>query len=166
MLIRILGGTMLMIAALWGGRQASASIRAGAKLFRSFLNALELLRADIAAFVPLSESLRHASSAHGSAARFFEAAALRMETENRVFSEIWTEELTRLQLPAEAFESLCSLGIQLGKYDVQTQLRALDRCIRTFEQLERVALDKAGREAELRLRLTAAGGALLLIMLW
>ena len=166
MLIRILGGAMLMIAALWGGRQASASIRACAKLFRCFLNALELLRADIAAFVPLSESLRHASSAHGSAARFFEAAALRIETENRVFYEIWTEELTRLQLPAEAFESLCALGEQLGKYDVQTQLRALDRCIRTFEQLERVALDKAGREAELRLRLTAAGGALLLIMLW
>ncbi len=166
MTVRILGGALLLIAFFWGGRQVSAPLLARQRDLRSVLDALELLRADISTLIPLPEALFHASSIEGNASTFFRETAMRMDTENRLLSVIWSDALRSLPLPDAALDCLGSLGLQLGRYDLQTQLRALDRCIQDLERMEREAEEKARREARLRFRLTAAGGILLLIVLW
>ena len=83
-----------------------------------------------------------------------------------MLGEIWREELQSMPFQSQELDSLSALGVQLGRYDVSTQLRALDRCICDFTRWEREATDKTRAEAGMRLRLIGAAGALLLIVLW
>lgn len=165
-MLRLQGGALLLLGALWLGRHASACLRERLKALRSWIDALELLRADIAAFTPLPEALLHAGCADGCGGESLKRIAYRMEQENRMLNEIWQEELQRTPFQSQELDSLSALGAQLGRYDVPTQLRALERCVCDFERWEREATEKTRKEARLRLRLVGAAGALLLIVLW
>lgn len=165
-MLRLPGGALLLLGALWLGRHASACLRERLTALRSWIDALELLRADISAFIPVPESLLHAGHTGGCGGEFLKRIALRMEQENRMLGEIWQEELQSMPFQSQELDSLSALGVQLGRYDVSTQLRALDRCICDFTRWEREATDKTRAEAGMRLRLIGAAGALLLIVLW
>ena len=166
MIWRFFGGILLLAAAVLAGTQAASSLRTRALQLHGIVDGLEVLRAEISALVPLSEALFRACGSGGCSEKFFRAVAQRMESENRIFFELWNEELIGLPLQRRALISLQVLGAQLGRYDAETQTRALDRCIQELKRLENEAMDKAGAEAGLRLRLAAALGMLLLIVLW
>ena len=165
-MLRLLGGALLLLGTLLLGRHASARLRQRPKELRSWIDALELLRTDIAAMTPLPEALLHASSVQGCAGAYLESVVTRIRRENRMLCEIWDEQLGTLPLRSEEQDRLRTLGAQLGRYDAAAQLRALDRCICDFARWEREATDKTGAEAGLRLRLIGATGTLLLIVLW
>lgn len=166
MTLRLLGGGLLLVAAFWIGRYASDRLRSRPRQLRSLIDALEILRADIFALAPLSEAMLHAGGVAGCGGAFLKRVASRLERENRMLDAIWIEELQSVPLRPQERDSLCALGTQLGKYDVPTQLRALERCICDLERWEREATEKTRAEAGLRLRLIGAAGGLLLILLW
>ena len=165
-MLRLLGGALLLLGTLLLGRYASARLRRRPKELRSWIDALELLRSDIAAMTPMPEALLHASRAQGCAGVYLESVVTTLERENRMLCEIWNEQLHTLPLRPEEQDRLRALGAQLGRYDAAAQLRALERCSSDFARWERESTDKSGAEAGLRLRLIGAAGALLLIVLW
>lgn len=165
-MLRLLGAALLLFGALWLGRYASACLRGRPKQLRSWVDALELLRSDIAAMSPLPEAMLHASRIGGCAGCFLESVAARLEQENQMFAVTWNEALRGQPLRDRELDSLSALGAQLGRYEASTQLRALERCICDFTRWEQEATDKTREEAGLRLRLIGAAGALLLIVLW
>lgn len=166
MTARLLGGALLLAGALWMGRQASRRLRERPRQLRSVISALEILRSNLAALAPLPEAMRRAGRAGGCGGALLLDVAVCMEQENRMLDEIWQEAVRRLPLSNEGLDSLLALGLQLGRYDAATQLRALERCISDFQRWEREAEDKTRQEAGLRLRLIGAAAALLMILLW
>lgn len=168
MIQRLFGAGILVLASLCLGRASVRELRCKPERLRRMIDALERLRAEIAAFAPLREALQHASESPDESVRsFFYTISSRMETENQRFQMLWVSELKKLRFLNQAeVQTLMPLGAQLGRYDADSQLRALDRCIQALEQAYTEAKEKARSEAGLRLRLTAVIVALVMIVIW
>ena len=165
---RLFGAAALLFSTYIFGRAFTSELRRRPEQLRQLIDALEHLRAEIAELMPLGDALRQVSiCAEGFVQEFFRELAQRMEMENARFHALWEAGIETLQFlrPSEQ-RILMALGTQLGRFDAASQLRALDRCIEELTSCKTEAKEKAQAECGLRLRLTAALGALLLIMIW
>ncbi len=132
---------------------------------------LELLRGELslraAALPELAEQLR--MECRGRGAAFLEALCDKMDLLGETpFSQIWRRTCLDCcgTLAAQDREELAGLGLYLGRLELERQLQALDRCVEHFRQ----RIEEERRElpalTRLMLGLSAAAGALLLILLY
>lgn len=79
------------------------------------------------------------------------------------FSALWSEGLSAL--PEEEERILCTLGSVLGRYGAEEQTQAVDLCRREMELARDEAKIQAQEKGRVYIALSAAGGAMLSVLL-
>ena len=130
--MKYLGALFVFLSCTGGGIYRALMLKRRARTLAELSAALALLRGEICGRLSdLPSALIAAGGANGEAGGFF--AALREEAAqigDKPFSEIWggcaAEKLGSLQ--AEELRAVTALGSILGRYDAETQGRAIDAC--------------------------------------
>lgn len=118
---------------------------------------------------PLPELLRQVSmQSKGNSAVFFDLCAQGAEHLNgRTFQAIWSQSLeaAQLRLEQEDLAFLEQLGGVLGRYDEESQRKALDSTIARLEHLRNSAADQSHRLGRVYSALSLTAGGFLMILL-
>lgn len=116
----------------------------------------------------LAELLGQASRQTGGLVRqFFQACqAALCQLDARAFDEIWAEQLakTSFQLNPNAREAVRTIGTVLGRYDTETQCRALQYAGETLEAMWKTGETTLRKRNQLSMTLSVAGGLLVLVL--
>lgn len=169
--LKYLGAILILAACGAAGYLYAASVRKHIRALESVCAALELaageLRTRAAPMPELCALLARRSD--GAAAGFFSQLSGGLNAlGERAFSEIWKEtvedELACLR-PGEQNE-LISLGNILGRYELAQQERALAACVLTLRASLSQARQSYPCQKKLGFGLTAAAGALIVVILF
>ena len=170
-MIRLLGAALLTLGGLGAGLTAVGRLTGRVQDLRGLESAVEALERELGwRLAPLPEALgRAAEGASGRTARLLrlcagEASAL----EGRPFRQVWTECVSAAQLCLEREDAaiLEELGSVLGRYDGDSQLRALERAADRLARQREKAEERRERLGRLYGILGAFGGLLLVIILF
>lgn len=116
----------------------------------------------------LAELLRQAAEqANGAVRQFFQSCRDALcQLESHAFGAIWAEQLTQVpfQLPQSDREVLLTVGNVLGRYDTDTQCRALHYAAETLEQAWKTGETTLRKRNQLSMTLSVAGGLLVLVL--
>lgn len=143
---RLTGFVLLQAAALLYARGRVMDRRREYAALRSFCDMLDQLRGLLENDAsPMPELLRKLSErSTGEARRFAQALSISMEElGTRSFQQLWQQALAdEADLPVQTVgQELRALGGVLGRYDLQSQLDALEACRRVIRQ----AMEERGR---------------------
>lgn len=103
----------------------------------------------------------------GIVGRFFQACqAALCQLDAHAFDAIWVEELAKnpFQLTHNAREAVRTVGTVLGRYDTDTQCRALRYAGKTLEQIWKTGETTLRKRNQLSMTLSVAGGLLVLVL--
>lgn len=167
-MMRWFGMLLVLAASAALGLGRAAELRQRPRLLRALADSLKLLRSDIAfRLLPLPEALTHgAEAASGPVRTFYASLAEQICGDQRPFAELWTERTANLELPAEDIAALQTLGGQLGKYDADAQVDAIDYCVRCLEHAQKCAQEDADRRGRLYAGLGLTLGLMLAVTLY
>lgn len=116
----------------------------------------------------LAELLEQASRQTGGLVRqFFQACqAALCQLDAHAFDTIWAEQLakTSFQLNPNAREAIRTVGTVLGRYDTDTQCRALRYAGETLEAMWKTGETTLRKRNQLSMTLSVAGGLLVLVL--
>ena len=166
MTARTVGCVLVFAAAVWWGISRTVPLRERPRVLLALADALSLLQSDTCTrLLPLPEALLHAAEmTSGPAKRFFSRLWERTMREDLTFAALWQEEAAALPaVRQEDLTPLLALGAQLGRYDAETQARALDQCIQTLRQNAQEAKQQAAVNARLYTGLGLTCGLLLAV---
>lgn len=169
--LRFLGAALIVAACTGLGLEKAGRLRARTAALTAVLTVLTLLRGEIAERrTPMPEiAERLAREAPEPCRGWFRRLEEDMgRLEDGGFAGVWRrslEETTSLPLGKAERESLCLLGLSLGRFDAPEQAAAIDRCIRETEEFRRQAAETAQAQGRLFAGLGIAGGLLLAIVL-
>ena len=168
--LRLLGAALVALAGLALGRGFRARLYAAADTLAGVCTALGLLRGEITErCAPLPEIAARLGQEGPEACRVWFCAladVLEAEPEAR-FSALWrrTLEQSGPPLAPEDRETLCRLGLCLGRYDAPEQAAEIDRCLASLTLAQRRAADLAREKGRLCTGLGLAGGLLIAVLL-
>lgn len=151
-MVRWLGIVLVLATSSCFGFLKAAELRRRPRLLKITADSLKLIRSDIAfRLLPLPDTLRHAAQAASDPLRdAYAELAAQMRTETQPFSEQWRAAFRALDgFSPEDQAALCTLGEQLGKYDADSQLDAIDYCIHYLQSAEEEARLNAVRSGKL-----------------
>ena len=169
--LRLLGALLIVLACTGYGLARIAQLRAANAARAGVCKVLEQLRAEISERrTPMREiALLLRKDAPPPCRAWFAALAEALEQpDGRRFSTLWRQTLqTRAGLPlsAEELETLCLLGLSLGRYDAPEQCAAIDRCLRELERFRIHAEEQARIRGRLYPGLGLSAGLFLAVLL-
>lgn len=169
--LRLLGAAFIVFACAGWGFAQTAQLRKAAAARAGVCKVLEQLRAEISERrTPMWEiALLLRKDAPPPCRTWFAALAEALDApDGQRFSVLWRQTLqTRAGLPlsAEELESLCLLGLSLGRYDAPEQRAAIDRCLREMERFRVQADEQARIRGRLYPGLGLSAGLLLAVLL-
>lgn len=103
----------------------------------------------------------------GTVGQFFQdCQAALCQLEAHAFDAIWAEQLTQtpFQLNPNAREAIRTVGAVLGRYDTDTQCRALQYAGETLEAMWKMGETTLRKRNQLSMTLSVAGGLLVLVL--
>lgn len=159
-MLRLTGMLLLVVSCTALGLGKSAALAARVRALTATVDMLELLRGEICTrLTPMPELAARLGTEGPVEMRqiWFLLARGLGDLGERSFPEIWTDAVRNGapgSLRAEELDTLCALGLSLGRYSAAEQETAIDRCISRMEQ----TLADARREAERGKRLYAGLG--------
>lgn len=168
-MLRWFGIFLVLAASGCLGFLKAAELRRRPRLLRVMSDSLKLIRSDIAfRLLPLSDTLRHAAQvASGPLRDTYAALAEQMCSEIQPFSEQWRAAFSALDgFSPEDQAALCTLGEQLGKYDADAQLDAIDYCIHYLQAAEEDARANATQRGKLYSGLGLTAGMIVAVTLY
>ena len=151
-MVHWLGIVLILISSGYWGIRKTAELRRRPRLLKAAADSLKLIRSDIAfRLLPLPDTLRHAAQAAPAPLRHVYAAlSEQMCTETQPFSEQWRAAFDALpDFSPEDQAALCTLGEQLGKYDADAQVDAIDYCVAYLQSAETQAREDTARRGKL-----------------
>ena len=170
-MLRLTGMLLLVVSCTALGFGKSAALAARVRGLSAVVDALALMRGEICTrLTPMPELTARLGTQGPQELRqlFFLLARGLKDLGARPFSEIW-EDAVRNGAPAclrgEEADTLCALGLALGRYDVREQEIAIDRCIGRMEQFLASAREEAARGRRLYAGLGLASGLMLSVIL-
>ena len=142
--MRLLGTVLLVAATAAIGLLKSLEVRKHPVILREFSGAL------------LPDAITHAAGTCSECVRpFFSDLSAAMMVRDSLFAESWAQTAALFSgLNPPEREALGRLGLHLGKYDKETQLKAIDTCIEQF----RIMTAQANQDAKQFGRLYAGIG--------
>ena len=155
--MRLLGTVLLVAATAAIGLLKSLEVRKHPVILREFSDALLLIRNEIATKnALLSDAITQAAETCSECVRpFFSDLSAAMMVRDSLFAESWAQTAALFSgLNPPEREALGRLGLHLGKYDKETQLKAIDTCIEQF----RIMTAQANQDAKQFGRLYAGIG--------
>lgn len=151
-MVRWFGIFLVLAASGCLGFLKAAELRRRPRLLKAAADSLKLIRNDIAfRLLPLPEALQHAAqAASGALQDTYATLARQMCTQAQPFSEQWCEGFGALaDFSPEDRAALCTLGEQLGKYDADAQLDAIDYCVHYLQAAEQDARASVAQHGKL-----------------
>ena len=168
-MLKGLGMVCVLVGAVAFGVQCVRKRQLEQAQLRQFFNACYGMERELRCRSPdLAELLEQASRQTGGTVRQFfqacQAALCRLDA--HAFDEIWTEQLTQtpFQLNTNAREAIRTVGTVLGRYDTDTQCRALRYAGETLEAMWKTGETTLRKRNQLSMTLSVAGGLLVLVL--
>lgn len=168
-MIKLLGAFCVMAGALYGGLGATRALRQRVEALEGLREGLCYLDQELNfRLTALPELLEQLGKKAGPAGDFFGAvyAQWQKAPEGGLRSS-WRLAMTRCLsiLRTEERQAILEVGQSLGRYDAQTQSKALSRAIRQLEGYRQAAREEARRLGRVYATLSIAGGAALVLVL-
>lgn len=130
--MKLLGGLLVFLACAGSGVWRAALIRRRVRTLGTLDAALALLRGEICdRLTPLPEAVAAAGGAAGETGAFFSAlSAASAQIGDEPFSTLWqtAAEKNLCSLRTEELAAAAALGGVLGRYDAESQRKAIDAC--------------------------------------
>ncbi len=169
-MIHTIGIILLAAGAAMIGLLAVGHLKARVRDLRCMVAGLSALRRELGYYLlPLPEGLaRAAGETSGNAALFFELAAQGARHLNgRAFRDVWCQatEAGQLRLEPADLYLIEQLGGVLGRYDIDSQCRALDLALEKLSVQQTEAEDQSRCLGKLYSVLGLAAGGFLLVLL-
>ena len=168
-MLKGLGMACVLVGAVALGVQCVRRRQLEQAQLRQFFTAFYGMERELRCRSPdLAELLEQASRQTGGTARQFfrgcQAALCQLDA--RSFDEIWAAQLvkTPFQLNPNAQEAVRTAGTVLGRYDTDTQCRALRYAGETLEQMWKNGETTLRKRNQLSMTLSVAGGLLVLVL--
>lgn len=168
-MVRWLGILLVLAASSCLGFLKAAELRRRPRLLKAMSDSLKLMRSDIAfRLLPLPDTFRHAAqAASGPLRETYTTLAEQMCSETQPFSAQWRAVFSALDgFSPEDQAALCTLGEQLGKYDADAQLDAIDYCIHYLQTAEEDARANAAQRGKLYSGLGLTAGMIVAVTLY
>ena len=168
-MVRWFGIILVVAASGCLGILKAVELRRRPHLLKATADSFKLIRSDIAfRLLPLPDTLRHAAQAASEPLRgTYAALAEQMCSETQPFSEQWHAAFCVLDgFSPEDQAALRTLGEQLGKYDADAQLDAIDYCIHYLQTAEATAHEAAVRGGKLYSSLGLTVGLIVAVTLY
>ncbi len=168
--MRALGALMAFAACGAMGLLRVASERRRIDTLAALAEALCVMRGELAARLTAIPALTEYMVRHsrGGAQSFFAAVLYRLpQLGRRELSELWSESVmeTLPSLENDELRELASVGLVLGRCELDVQLSALDRCAAVLRAAQERAQAQYPQQKRLSLGVSAAAGAMLVILL-
>lgn len=166
---RWLGMFLVLAASGCLGFLKAIELRRRPRLLKATADSFKIIRNDIAfRLLPLPDTLCHAAqTATGPLRDAYAALAEQMRSETQPFSEQWRAAFRALDgFSSEDQSAIWMLGEQLGKYDADTQLDAIDDCIRYLQTAEEDARETAAQRGKLYSGLGLTVGMIVAVTLY
>lgn len=169
-MLKLLGAFCVMAVSLWCGAQAVGGLRRRVRALEELHAGLVWLEEELTfRLTPLPQLLeRLGRDRRGEAGRFFQEVdrLLRLDPEGGLHQS-WRRAMVRhlSLLKAEERQALLEVGQTLGRYDARTQGQTLARCARRLAALRDEAQGEAQRLGKVYTALSAAGGAMVILVL-
>jgi len=167
---KLLGFSLILTAALVCSAQRIRDWKARSAALEAFCEMLSQLRGILEVQAPPMPELLDALSrcSGGAAERFVKQLCQAMDRLGAVsFQTLWLEALadTAKDVGEDARHALETLGSVLGRYDLDTQLSAVDACLRVLRRQQEQLREKAPQSGRLTLGIMLSAAALLGILL-
>ena len=169
-MLKLVGALCVMAVALWCGTQAVGTLRRRAGTLAELHAGLTWLEEELTfRLTPLPELLeRLGQTRQGEAGQFFQQVdrLLRLDPEGGLHQS-WRQAMVKCLplLKAEERQVLLEVGQTLGRYDAETQRQALTRCNRRLADFRDQAQEETRRLGKVYAALSAAGGAMVVLVL-
>lgn len=169
-MIRMAGAALLAGGSVILGACGAKHLNGRVNELNQLLAGLEAMTRELSyRMAPLPELLRQAAEqSKGNPALFFNLCAQGAEHLNgRTFQTVWSQalEAAQLRLEQEDMALLEQLGGVLGRYDEESQHRALDTAIARLENQRNAAADQSCRLGRVYSVLSLTAGGFLMILL-
>ena len=168
--MRALGALMAFAACSAMGLLRVASERRRIETLAALTEALDVMRGELAARLTAIPALTEYMARHsrGDAQSFFAAVLDRLpQLGKRELSELWCESVmeTLPSLETDELRELASVGLVLGRCELDVQLSALDRCAAALRAAQERAQAEYPQQKRLSLGVSAAAGLVLVTVL-
>ena len=169
-MLKLLGAFCIMTVSLWCGTQAVGGLRRRARALEELHAGLAWLEEELTfRLTPLPELLEQLGSRRqGETGRFFQEAnrLLGLDPEGGL-CQSWRQAMVRCLplLKGEERQVLLEVGQTLGRYDAATQRQALARHNRRLAAFRDQAQSEVRRLGKVYATLSAAGGAMVVLVL-
>ncbi len=169
--MKLLGAILILTAGILGGILLLLDKKKRRDDYWSLAAALELLRGELSSeAVPLALGIERANAhTKGMGKELLSAVSSGLdELGERSFGEIWDKALaeTCSWLAAEPASEIRKLGAELGRFDLEVQLRSLDACALYLKEQWRRQKNAYPAERRVALGLSFCFTALLVILLY
>lgn len=169
-MIRLVGAVLLTVGSATLGFGAVNHLEGRVHDLRELMAGVETLQRELGwRLAPLPEALsRAAKGTNGRPSQFFKLCAQSAAHLNgRTFQQIWQEgvEASQMRLEREDLEVLEQLGLVLGRYDGDSQQRALEVTGTRLEQQRTNAAEQRARLGRVYSMLGITAGLFLVILL-
>ena len=168
-MIRWLGAVLVLAGGVWMGLERRGQRGARVRALRGLSAALDQMERELRGREPPLSRLLDGVSGSTPWGRFFAACRDGLERrEDQPFVQVWGEALARAELPLTEEERalLEELGGVLGRYDQASQCRLLQSAAEGLDRRAEQAARERERLGRLDWALGAAGGLLLVILLF
>lgn len=168
-MVRWFGIVLVLVSSGYLGIRKAAELRRRPRLLKATADSFKLIRSDIAfRLLPLPDTLHHAAQAAPAPLQdVYAALSERMCTETQPFSEQWRDAFDALPgFSPEDQAALCALGEQLGKYDSDAQVDAIDYCVAYLQSAETQAREDTARRGKLYAGLGFTFGLIVAVTLY
>lgn len=162
--MKIIGALLLAGSGAALGFERSACVRRHVRLLAALTAALGVMGEEISLLrTPLPELFAGLAGRGPAQTRTFFASL--SDTDGRPLSERWSESVQALPLDGEARETLCALGMSLGRYDAGAQCAQIElTCAQLRRMTQEARIERDGR-ARTYVGLGLSLGAMLAVIL-
>lgn len=162
--MKIIGALLLSGAGAALGFERSAQVKRRVRLLSALTAALGVMAEEISLLrTPLPELFAGLAGRGPEQTRAFFASL--SDTRGRPLSERWSESARALPLDGEARETLCALGMSLGRYDAASQCAQIELVCAQLRRMTQEARSERDGRARTYVGLGLSLGAMLAVIL-
>lgn len=162
--MRLIGCVLLVLSVGWMGALYASALKRRPRTLLALADSLAVLQNEICTrLAPLSYALERAAAVSDLTSQYYFCLITGLESQLS-FPELWASAVRCVpSLRPEDRQALFPLGMQLGRYDAETQSETLSCCIQTLRSHAAGCRESVRSGARLSVGLGFAGGLLLAV---
>jgi len=169
-MIKVLGSAIFLISLSAVGVKKATELRKSLRSITSAICVLSVYKSELSTSRAAMSKIAHVlSSSQDSGVRRF-GNCLKINAHSigeKDFSEIWVDAVKTAfnTMPDDCLRDLCALGAYIGRYEIDAQLEAVDRCISGITVRAEELKPKCALEGKMYIGLYSGIGLIVSVML-